>query len=378
MVLTLKPKQLTSATEVAQPEKPAAPKGWGANTKVPKQADLPTIAVNSQTLAKTDISVASEATIRTVTAPVRYESKANPSTGPNVDYYNTSEAPHPVRASDARGGDGYSVRSTMRRLSVIRPSNARAGDSSSIRSTATRNNSTRAEMAKGMMFTPRGVLITGENLRQKVNLKPGDIINLPTHEAEPYHDDAPKGTKDSGASMLTRENGWVYSKRRFAIVLWAFEEEFFVVPTYTFGGKGLLNKQAWEKMDYICVQRTKCTHVPQNDHASLAIKHNPSRPDTTWSYAHLLGGLKVSYKEDYVITDQVDASSYDTLTKLWFTKNIGAYAAGRALYGLPALPNLTNFAYVDPKSAYTKPATITPSKWNGSLARGSVIGGNVR
>ena len=226
-------------------------------------------------------------------------------------------------------------------------------------------------MANGDWISQSGQKLYQTAYEEKTKLKPGDIINFVYHTADPCKNatSANLDTDGNGRSTWIGEMGMVYSKRRFGVVMAMHDYEFEILPNFTCGGQGIRHKRDKEIPGYMCLKRDDDTHPVQNErgYASIAPKPNKRTP-TKWSYAHLLGTVKVNYHEDWKITDRLTPQGYDKLVSEWLSVIIGEISSIRKGFRLPHSPAFAAFDESQQAKKATFIAALPPATKAWSLA----------
>lgn len=138
----------------------------------------------------------------------------------------------------------------------------------------------------------------------------GDIINLPFHGPNTDTKLAP-GDHHLAATCA----GYVFSKRRYAIVLWANLSDVFCVPIFTSHGGGITTKKERLRKEYICLtNRGNLTFVNQGIYPPLETEYGRYHPS---SYVHITAGFVMECRCDISHSGRLTARSADDLYNHW-------------------------------------------------------------
>ena len=144
--------------------------------------------------------------------------------------------------------------------------------------------------------------------------KLGDIIALPFHEPN-----LNPSAKQHDVHLTKTVDGFAYTKRRMAVVLWMYGEDLFCVPLYSFEGKGFTSKPLWLHKEYVCVQNHDDKNfVPQGRYAPVVAIRRPNYdPFHPLSAIHITGGFKVACRANNSYCGRLSEVSHADLVKLW-------------------------------------------------------------
>jgi hypothetical protein len=119
--------------------------------------------------------------------------------------------------------------------------------------------------------------------------------------------------------------GPAYSKRRMMVVVFIYMQDLYCPPLYTFGDRGLKEKPAHLKKEYVCMENVGDERfVNQGPHPPVTVQmRHPVKPNTT---VHLTGGQRVGCNEDIYLCGRMLRTSYYELVDVWSTLVDGAKA----------------------------------------------------
>ena len=138
----------------------------------------------------------------------------------------------------------------------------------------------------------------------------GDIINLPFHEP---NTDTRLGPSDPHLAHTCA--GYVFSKRRYAIVLWVTSRDLFCVPIFSSHGGGITTKAHWLRDEYICLMnRGDLNFNNQGKYPPLEAVGGKWLPS---AYVHITGGFSIECRCDISISARLSTMSTDELYEHW-------------------------------------------------------------
>jgi hypothetical protein len=152
--------------------------------------------------------------------------------------------------------------------------------------------------------------VTKLSNRKAKDYRRGDVINLPFHEPNTN----PSLTVGD-PNLANTAAGYVYSKRRYAVVLWVNLFDVFCVPLYTFKGKGIGPKKEHVKQEYVCLKNNgEKNFYNAGPHPELEAEWGTFHPATA---IHITGGFIVECKCDISFAGRLTKNSYDKLYNHW-------------------------------------------------------------
>lgn len=138
----------------------------------------------------------------------------------------------------------------------------------------------------------------------------GDIVNLPFH--------APNTNKNldpTNANLANTKAGFVYSKRRYAVVLWVTETQIFCVPIFTYQGRGVTSRPWKQRFEYICLRSyNDNNYINDGNYDPVVTK---SGILSNKSCIHITAGFVMECKSDISMHGYLDKKSHDRLYDLW-------------------------------------------------------------